>query len=183
MSMIKRSILLFIASESIFFILLILSFVHYQLTHSQPNPGATLLDIPRTGFFSLLLFASSFTVWMGIRAMRKEKRGALIFWLVFTIALGTGFLYGQGTEWWGLIKQDVTISRDLFGSTFFTITGFHGFHVLIGLLMLVIALGLTLAGAVHDKSEEAVDTISIYWHFVDGVWIVVFSVIDLLPLV
>ena len=182
MSMIKRSILLFIASESIFFILLILSVVHYQVTHSEPSAGAQMLDAARTGIFSVLLLLSSFTVWMGIRGMRQHKKGSLIFWLLATIGLGAAFLYGQGTEWWGLIQQDVTISRDLFGTTFFTLTGFHGFHVFIGLVMLTVALGLTLAGAVHDKSEHAVDGIAIYWHFVDGVWIVVFSVIYLVPM-
>jgi heme/copper-type cytochrome/quinol oxidase subunit 3 len=182
MSMIKRSILLFIASESIFFILLILSFLHYQVTHGQAEAGPQLLDVIRTGKFSFLLLFSSFTVWMAIRGMRHQKNGAMSFWLLATIGLGIAFLYGQGTEWWGLIQQDVTISRDLFGTTFFTLTGFHGFHVFIGLIMLAALLGLTLAGAIHDKSQEAADSISIYWHFVDGVWIVVFTVIYLVPL-
>ena len=159
MSLTNRAILLFIASESVFFTLLILSFVHYQIAHVEPNPGPAILDVMRTGKFSLLLLSSSVTVWLAMRSMRKGQVGALVFWLCATIALGAAFLYGQGSEWWGLIQQDITISRDLFGSAFFTLTGFHGFHVFIGLLMLTIALGLTLGGGVIGKSEHAVDSI------------------------
>ena len=181
MSMIKRATLLFVASESVFFILLILSFLHYRVAHTHPNPGAEMLDMPRMAQFSFLLLLSSGTVWMAIRGMRARKQGAMSLWLLATIGLGTAFLYGQGTEWWGLIHQDVTISRDLFGTTFFTLTGFHGFHVFMGLIMLIAVWGLSLAGAIKGKSQTAADSISIYWHFVDGVWIVVFTVIYLLP--
>lgn len=182
MSMIKRATLLFVASESVFFILLILSFLHYRTVHAHSNSGADLLNVARTAKFSFLLVLSSVTVWMGIRNMRAGKQGATSLWLLATIGLGIAFLYGQGTEWWGLISRNVTISRDLFGTTFFTLTGFHGFHVLIGLIMLIVLWGLTLTGAMKGKGQTAADSISIYWHFVDGVWIVVFTVIYLLPL-
>ena len=183
MSMIKRATLLFIASESVFFVLLILSFLHYRAAHVHPNPGASLLDVPRTGQFTFLLLLSSITVWLATRSMRARKQGAMSLWLLATIGLGLAFLYGQGTEWWGLIHQNVTISRDLFGTTFFTLTGFHGFHVLVGLIMLMAVWVLTLAGAIEGKSQTAADSIAIYWHFVDGVWIVVFTVIYLMPLI
>ena len=181
MSLIKRSVLLFIASESIFFILLILSFLHYQTTHSHAEAGPSLLDVMRTGKFSVLLLLSSLTVWLSIRSMRQDKPRSMVFWLLITIALGGAFLYGQGTEWWGLIQRNVTISRDLFGSTFFTLTGFHGFHVFVGLLMLGTLMVLSAFGAIQGKAQEAADGVSIYWHFVDGVWVVVFTVIYLVP--
>jgi len=79
----------------------------------------------------------------------------------------------------GLIKQDITINRNVFGTTFFTLTGFHGFHVTVGLIMLLILLGLAIAGDFRGPESDAVESVSIYWHFVDGVWIVVFSVIYL----
>jgi heme/copper-type cytochrome/quinol oxidase subunit 3 len=100
-------------------------------------------------------------------------------WILATIILGATFIYGQGLEWKGLIDKNITISRNVFGTTFFTLTGFHGFHVCAGLIMLTLLLGLSLAGDFKGPKSDAVECISIYWHFVDGVWIVVFSVIYL----
>jgi len=172
---------LFILSESVFFILLIFSFIFFHGRHTEGLHAHEFLDVPRTGFFTLVLLISSFTMALSLRSMRKQKHRAMGLWLLVTILLGATFIYGQASEWWGLIQQDITISRDLFGATFFTLTGFHGFHVCIGLLMLTIILGITWASPNLRPKENAVDSISLYWHFVDGVWIVVFSVIYLAP--
>ena len=91
--------------------------------------------------------------------------------------LGGVFLYGQGSEYARLIDQELTISRDVFGSSFFTLTGFHGFHVFLGLIAILIVLGLALAGDFKAPESPAVAAVGIYWHFVDAVWIVVFSVV------
>ena len=96
-----------------------------------------------------------------------------------TILLGAIFLFGQGMEWSALIKKNVTISSGLFGTTFFTLTGFHGFHVFVGLIMLSVLLGLALAGDFRNQQSSAVETVSLYWHFVDAVWIVIFSIVYL----
>lgn len=176
----KLSILLFILSESIFFILLILAYVFYHGRGVEGIDGKSFLDVGRTGFFTLLLLSSSITVALSMRALSKEKIGAMAFWLFLTIVLGFGFLYGQGSEWWGLIQKDLTISRDLFGATFFTVTGFHGFHVFVGLVLLTILFFITLFKPKNPPKANALDAASWYWHFVDGVWVVVFTVIYLL---
>lgn len=176
----KLSILLFIISESIFFILLILAYVFYHGRGVQEIDGKSLLDVQRTGFFTLLLLSSSVTTALGMRSLRKSQYKPMAFWLFATILLGFGFLYGQGSEWWGLIQKDLTISRDLFGATFFTVTGFHGFHVFVGLILLSILFLITIFRPQNPPKANALDAASWYWHFVDGVWIVVFTVIYLL---
>ncbi len=89
------------------------------------------------------------------------------------------FLVGQGLSSDDLIHRNVTISRDLFGTTFFTLTGFHGLHVIIGLIMLRILLGLTLFGRAEEPRWDAMESVSLYWHFVDTVWVVIFAVVYL----
>src|SRR5207253_1207119 len=103
--------------------------------------------------------------------------------LVATIALGAIFLVGQGIEYAGLLSSDVTVSRNLFGTTFFTMTGFHGFHVFVGLVMLTIVAGFAFAGHYKGGRSAALGAISLYWHFVDLVWVVIFSVVYLWSLV
>jgi heme/copper-type cytochrome/quinol oxidase subunit 3 len=177
----KLGILLFIGSEAVFFALLILAYLYFQgLTTAEPTAG-TSLDPLTTGLFSLCLFASSFTVWRAGKSMRvraHHSRRELELWLLATIILGAIFLFGQGIEWERLIGQGTTISRNLFGTTFFTLTGFHGLHVLIGLAALAILLGLSRTKRLAP-SPAAVETISVYWHFVDAVWVVIFSAVYL----
>ena len=98
-------------------------------------------------------------------------------WLLATVGLGAVFLCGQGREYAQLLREHVTISRNLFGTTFFTLTGFHGLHVLIGLVALAILLGLALAGGFKDPRAPGVGAVGLYWHFVDAVWIVIFAVV------
>jgi heme/copper-type cytochrome/quinol oxidase subunit 3 len=102
-----------------------------------------------------------------------------IFWMILTIVLGGIFLCGQGLEYSELISENLTISRDLFGSTFFTLTGFHGFHVIVGLLLLSVALWVMVQGKEGEITEPGLTCVSLYWHFVDAVWVAVFSVVYL----
>jgi heme/copper-type cytochrome/quinol oxidase subunit 3 len=177
----KMAVSLFLFSESIFFLILITTYVIFHGRHLGTLDPHQYLSAKHTGAYSLLLLLSSFTMWLSIRALRKNRTGTMSFWLALTIALGLAFLYGQGHEWYGLVNQDITISRDLFGATFFTLTGFHGFHVAMGLVMLLIILGISLFRPRQIPQDNAIDSISLYWHFVDGVWVVVFSVIYLAP--
>lgn len=174
----KMGMLLFIASEAVFFALLIIAYVYYHGPEAGPS-AAKNLDIVKTGIFSLFLFASSFTVWRAGKNMEKRNHKGLITWLIITIVLGAVFLVGQGAEYLNLLSQNVTVSSNLFGTTFFTLTGFHGLHVLIGLIMLTILSGLAIAGDFKGPHSAAVEAISLYWHFVDVVWVFVFSVIYL----
>ncbi len=170
----------FVASESIFFVMLILAYINFHVHGPFDGPSArTSLNPITTGIFSLFLLASSFTIWLAGRSLKKKNHFMLKFWILVTILLGATFIFGQGLEWFGLIKKGIWLPRNVFATTFFTLTGFHGFHVCAGLIMLSTLLGLALAGDFKGPRSEGVEVVSIYWHFVDGVWIVVFSVIYL----
>ena len=178
MNKIRLAMLLFVASEAVFFILLILAYVTYHATSPSAADASRYLDIPRTAVFTACLILSSFTMRQAsIRFMAGRRRPALA-WLLATMALGAAFLTGQGSEYASLIRKGMTVSRDLFGTTFFTLTGFHGLHVFIGLIMLGTLFGLELKRGV-TAPPEAVECVSIYWHFVDAVWMIIFPVVYL----
>ena len=166
--------ILFIASEAVFFLMLVLAYVNFHKVTGAT--AAAQLDTMKTGLFSIALFSSSFTMWLAEKAREKEH-GSAKFWLFVTIALGGVFIFGQGLEYSRLIADNITISRDLFGSTFFTLTGFHGLHVLIGLLLLSILLALAIFGRKHEPTNIGMQSAALYWHFVDAVWFVVFLVV------
>lgn len=167
----------FICSESIFFLSLIAAYVLYHGANGT-RPG-DVLSVPRTGLFSLSLFTSSATLALAERAHHRRQGGQLRLWLLATIALGVIFLFGQALEWRGLIADGVTLDRDLFGTTFFTLTGFHGLHVLVGLVTLAVVAAVGFAGELDGGDEPVLGTVSLYWHFVDAVWVVIFSIIYL----
>jgi heme/copper-type cytochrome/quinol oxidase subunit 3 len=100
-------------------------------------------------------------------------------WMLVTIGLGATFIFGQGHEYVGLIQENLTISRDMFGTTFFTLTGFHGLHVIVGLILLTVALWIMIRGKEHEITDAGLMCVSLYWHFVDLVWVAVFSVVYL----
>ena len=171
----------FITSEVFFFGSFIVAFVEYR-TRSTSGPGPHDLDIPRTALFSLCLFASSATIVLAERRLgRGDRRGFRLFW-VATVLLGAVFLIGQITEYARLYADGITVSTNLFTSSFFSLTGFHGLHVVFGLLALTVVTGLALLSpnfGRDSRTRGAVEAISIYWHFVDAVWLVVFSVVYL----
>jgi heme/copper-type cytochrome/quinol oxidase subunit 3 len=100
---------------------------------------------------------------------------------MITVLLGAIFLVGQGKEYWRLINDHVTIGNSVFGTSFYTLTGFHGFHVFVGLIILSILLSLIFLGDFNKHPSNVISTVGIYWHFVDAVWIVVFTVVYVLP--
>jgi heme/copper-type cytochrome/quinol oxidase subunit 3 len=176
----KLGMLIFILSESVFFAALILAYAFYRTFPGQPGPSPdNSLDPLFTGFFSLALFSSSFSMWQADRNLKLGKIKGMAAWIVVTMVLGFVFLVGQGIEWAQLILDKTTVRNNLFTSTFFTLTGFHGVHVLIGLVILGVVLAFTLSGEFKRPEEPGVDAASIYWHFVDGVWVVIYSVIYL----
>jgi cytochrome c oxidase subunit I len=169
--------LIFIGSEAVFFLVLIISYAYY---HVAPSPGPGPRDVLhplKAGLNTVFLLASSATLWWGMRRLARGERRSFLGWLVATIVLGALFLIGQGQEWWGLFEENVTFGRDLFGSTFFTLTGFHGLHVFVGLLLLLTLLILALAGQFKGPKSVGVECVAYYWHFVDAVWIVLYSLI------
>ena len=177
----KTGILTFILSEAGFFATLLLAYLFFYV-HPQPGPTPRELNVPRTLIFSVCLFASSFTFWRSEIAMSKRQRGSMLGWLALTVALGGIFLVGQGTEYWKLFQTGVDVSTNLFSTTFFTLTGFHGLHVLLGLVALLIFLWLAWRGDFASGRESAFESAGYYWHFVDIVWVFVLLTVYILPL-
>ena len=172
---------LFVASEAMFFLFLITAFVYYEYSSGFNQQEIHSLDFTSTGIFTILLILSSGTYWLAERNYKKGQFRMLKIWLLITIILGISFLFGEGREYMHLFHEQITISKSVFGMNFFTLTGFHGLHVFIGLIVLSITLGLVLAGDFKSKPSSVIGSVAIYWHFVDIVWIVVFTIIYILP--
>ena len=164
-------------TEGMFFICLILSYLYMAFTAGFEPHELQALDIQKTGIFTLLLVASSFTFWMGDRNYKNGKIKNLKIWLALTILLGALFLAGQGKEYWRLINDHITLGGSVFGTSFYALTGFHGFHVFVGLIILSVILSLAFVGDFNRSSSNVISTVGIYCHFVDAVWIVVFTVV------
>jgi cytochrome c oxidase subunit 1/cytochrome c oxidase subunit I+III len=176
----KTAVVAFIISETAFFAVLILAYLFYN-AGPPAGLGAQDLNLAKTGLFSLCLFASSFTLWRSEVSLDGGRERAMRVWLAATILLGGVFLVGQGLEYGTLFKNGASVNMNLFATTFFTLTGFHGLHVCVGLIALLIVLGLTLPAGCKRRPSPALKAVALYWHFVDGVWLVVFSTIYLLP--
>lgn len=168
---------LVIFTEAFFFLCLIMTFIYmaYNTGFSARDLGR--LDIRTAGVYTLVLIASSFTLHFAENGYRRGRPAVLKGWLIVTIVLGAIFLAGQGMEYGRLIGDDITLNGSVFGASFFTLTGFHGLHVLIGLIILSIILVL----AFLRDSKSAIRTVAPYWHFVDIVWLFVFTVVYVLP--
>jgi len=164
----------FIVSEASFFVILILAYVFFNVS---TKVSAAALDVRATGAFTVCLLASSLTLHLGERSLHRGSQAAFRAWLIVTLTLGLVFLGGQAHEYSSLLQHGVSASSSLFASTFFTLTGFHGLHVALGLVALGILAGLAFAGGIRAGSARAVKAVGLYWHFVDVVWIVVFSIV------
>src|SRR2546421_3861879 len=159
-------ILAFLFSEVGFFGTLILAYLYFY-AHPHAVPGQKGLDVPRTLIFSVCLFASSFTFWRSEVALHKQHRGSMLAWLGLTIVLGAIFLGGQANEYWKLFQTGVDLSTNMFSTSFFTLTVFHGLHVVIGLIVLLIFLWAAWEGdSVSSKFDSAFKSAGYYWHFV-----------------
>ncbi|WP_348268589.1 heme-copper oxidase subunit III [Edaphobacter paludis] len=168
-----------IMAESAIFVIFVVAYIFYMgQSLSGPTPRQ-VLELPI--FTTICLLSSSFTLHWAVAALRKSKMGAFTAWLATTVALGAIFIIGTGMEWYHLIYVDgLTIRTNLFGTTFYSLVGLHATHVIVGLLMLLAALIFALTGHVTEKHAHRMDVLSLYWHFVDAVWVVVFTVVYVL---
>jgi len=168
-----------ILAEAAIFIIFIVAYVYYTgKSLSGPTPRE-VLTLPI--FTTICLLSSSLTVHFAVAALHAGKRGMCSLWLATTLLLGAIFLGGTALEWYHLIYHDgLTIRTNLFGSTFYSLVGLHATHVIVGLFMLALALIFSLRGAVTSKHTERLEVLSLYWHFVDSVWVVVFLVVYVL---
>ena len=177
----RMGMLLFLASELAFFGTLIMAYIYYNGGPIEGPTAATSLRPGLAGLFTVALLLSSGTLWLAERSIARRNQTGLRLWLLATVVLGAIFLVGQVWEYLQLIREEVTIDRNLFGTTFFTLTGFHGFHVFSGVVALAVLLGLAFRGVFRGPHSVAVETIGLYWHFVDVVWIVIFLLIYVWP--
>jgi cytochrome c oxidase subunit III len=168
-----------ILAESAIFTILVVAYLFYVgKSLSGPTPRE-VLETPI--FYTVCLLSSSLTIHFAGKALERGRRAAFLLLWLLTIALGALFLFGTGQEWHRLIyEHGLTISTNLFGTTYYSLVGLHAFHVTAGLIMLSIVLLFGLAGRVGPEQFRRVDVLSLYWHFVDAVWVVVFTVVYVL---
>lgn len=165
-----------ILTESSFFAIFVVAYLFYVGKSLNGPFPADVLELPILG--SICLLSSSVTIMLAIRALRAGTIGMFCAWWLVTILLGLEFLVGTGVEWYGLIvEHGLWIDTNLFGTTFYSLVGFHAFHVTVGLFMLSLVLIFGLSGKLEPEHAERTEILSWYWHFVDTVWIVVFTVV------
>ena len=177
----KLLIKLIVSTEAMFFLALVMAFIYFSFTPDFKSHQLLNLDLKTTGIFSLLLFSSSFTYWRAEANYHKGEIRWLKFWLIVTILLGAIFLFGQGSEYLSLLNSHISVSSSIFGTSFFTLTGFHGLHVFVGIIVIGIVTCLTFLGDYTNKKSSVIGAVGIYWHFVDIVWAVVFLIVYVLP--
>ena len=171
---------LFLASEAMLFAGLIAGYVVLRLSSPAwpPSPDLPKLPVVLTGINTVFLIASSFTYHAAEVAVKKGKKGTA--WLFLTVLLGSLFLCIQGYEWYHMHHEGLWFNTGgVYGSSFFVLTGFHGLHVLIGVLMIAWALIRQLGGAYTAQSHTYLILAGMYWHFVDVVWLFLYSVLYL----
>lgn len=168
-----------IIAESAIFTIFVVAYLFYagkSLTGPTPRE---VLETPI--FYTICLLSSSLTIHFAGKFLERGKRIAFLSLWLLTIVLGGLFMYGTGQEWHRLIyEHGLTISTNLFGTTYYSLVGLHAFHVTAGLVMLSIVLLFGLANRVGTEQSARVEVLSLYWHFVDAVWVVVFTVVYVL---
>jgi cytochrome c oxidase subunit 3/cytochrome o ubiquinol oxidase subunit 3 len=173
----KLGMWLFLSSEVMFFGGLISAFLHYKI--NSPTPESSLLDVGLVGVNTFVLLTSSLTVVLGLASIQRGDRRGLIGYLTATILLGAAFLVGQGNEFALLYRHGMTLSSSVYGSSFFTLTGFHGLHVLVGICWAMSTLVKGIRGGYTRQAHLGFEIFGLYWHFVDIVWIILFTLIYL----
>jgi cytochrome c oxidase subunit III len=168
-----------IVGESAIFTIFVVAYVFYMgKSPSGPTP-AQVLELPIVA--TICLLSSSLTIWRAEKAIENYRMGSFTAWLGATIALAGVFLADTALEWKKLISQDgLTVSTNLFGTTFYSLVGLHATHVVVGLSLLTSTFIFSLFGWVDSRQSERFGVIALYWHFVDAVWIVVFTVVYLI---
>ena len=172
----KVGMVSFIIAESAIFTIFLVAYLFYlgkSLTGPSPRD---VLEVPI--FSTICLLSSSVTIHLAGKRLERDERATFLGLWLFTFVLGGLFMYGTAQEWHRLIyEHGLTISTNLFGTTYYSLVGLHAFHVTVGLLMLAIVLVFGIAGRVSATHSARVDVLSLYWHFVDVVWVVVFTVV------
>jgi heme/copper-type cytochrome/quinol oxidase subunit 3 len=179
---IKLGMWLFLASECLLFGALISTYVLFRGSSTEGPFPDEVFDIPYTSISAFVLLASSLTMVLALAAKQRADEGGARLWLLTTALLGTVFVGGQVYEFTSFVREGLTLSSNIFGSTFYVLTGFHGVHVTVGILMLLSLVAMSFAGKLPgERGEMSIEMVGLYWHFVDVVWIVIFTVVYLIP--
>jgi cytochrome c oxidase subunit 3/cytochrome o ubiquinol oxidase subunit 3 len=188
----KLGMWLFLGSECLLFGGLITTYLLYKTPLCGQGPGPRdmicdghvvkgVFDVPFTSVTSFCLLASSLTMVLAVSAIERGDHQRLRVWLAATAALGAIFISGQVYEFTAFRGEGLGYSTSRFSSAFYTLTGFHGVHVTVGIIMLLSLFLWSLRGNLPEHRSETVEVIGLYWHFVDVVWIVIFAVVYLIP--
>jgi cytochrome c oxidase subunit 3 len=165
-----------IAAEAAIFTIFVVAYLFYI---GKSLAGPMPKDVLRVPIlYTICLLSSSLTIHLAVNALRRGNIRSFRSWWFGTLALGAIFLFGTASEWHRLIYSDgLTISTNLFGTTYYSLVGLHGFHVIVGLLCISIVMGFTILGSLKQTHADRAEVLSLYWHFVDAVWVVVFTVV------
>lgn len=180
----KVAVIIFILSELALFGGLFSGYLYNMFPAPQWPPANTPQGVPPISvalILSVFLLSSSATIQIAESKLNMGEMGGFKAWLIFTMILGTIFLGGQASEWAKLIGEGFTVSTNSYGTFFYTITGFHGSHVLVGLILQLFILLLAMRGRIGKERQAIVKACGYYWHFVDGIWLIVLSLIYVLP--
>jgi heme/copper-type cytochrome/quinol oxidase subunit 3 len=169
-----------LGSEAVFFSALIVTYIVMRGKSVTGPMPQQVLNVPLTAINTFVLICSSLTMVTALASIQRGQTRRLAGWLLATMLLGLTFLSGQAIEFTLLARQGLSLHSNLFGATFFTLTGFHGAHVLAGVIWIGFVLARALRGGVTQDNHLAVELVGLYWHFVDLVWIIIFTVIYLI---
>jgi len=177
----KLAMWIFLASDVLLFGALITTYVVYRGRSVVGPYPSDVFDIPYTSVSSFVLLASSLTMVLALAAIQRGDLGRMRLWLLATAMLGMTFVGGQVYEFTTFYREGLALTTNLFGTTFYVLTGFHGAHVTVGILMLLTLFSLSFLGRLTQRDAMTVELVGLYWHFVDIVWIVIFTVVYLIP--
>ena len=181
LSNVKLGMWLFLGSECLLFGGLISTYMLYRGRVSTGPTPEQVFDIPFTSVSSFVLLMSSLTMVLAVAAAHKKDDRGINLWLTITALLGATFVGGQVYEFTAFVNEGLGFSTSLFGSSFYTLTGFHGVHVTVGIIMLLAMVAINKRSGVPGSKAETVEMIGLYWHFVDIVWIIIFTLVYLIP--
>jgi heme/copper-type cytochrome/quinol oxidase subunit 3 len=176
----KVAMWVFLGSECLFFGTLISTFLLYRTRTGDGPTAAEIFDIPFTTASSFILLMSSLTMVLAHHSAERRDGRRLRIWLLATALLGSVFLAGQVFEFTVFVEEGLTVTTSPFGTAFYVLTSFHGLHVAIGVVMLLATAAMSYTGRLRPEAGLNVELVGLYWHFVDIVWVVIFTVVYLL---
>ena len=177
----KLAMWVFLSSECLFFGAFIATYLLYRGRSVKGPTPKDVYNIPFTSVTSFILLMSSLTMVLALAAIQRGDHRRFRAWIIATGLFGATFIGGQIYEFTEFYREGLSLSTNVFGSSFFVLTGIHGAHVTVGIIWLFTLWGLSMQGKLEVQHSERVEIAGLYWHFVDVVWIVIFTVIYLIP--